>query len=228
MVVSTNTLIVSLPTDKIRQIRSEATRIFNMASLSARLLSQFLGKLNAATQAVAPAPLFFRYLQQDLQSALAHGNKDYETLLSLSCQAKEVAGASLQVEWQATQTENRPDGHPIGCLPVRLGSTMQRNMHGRCLVSSGADNPYQLPRIPGSNTGSEDIHEDISGTSVLLQLDNATAVAYINNLGGTVLSQLMELVKEIWQWALNKDIFLKAQHIPGVSNTVADAESRTL
>ena len=139
-----------------------------------------------------------------------------------------VAGASLQVEWQATQTENRPDGHPIGCLPVRLGSTMQRNMHGRCLVSSGADNPYQLPRIPGSNTGSEDIHEDISGTSVLLQLVNATAVAYINNLGGTVLSQLMELAKEMWLWALNKDIFLKAQHIPGVSNTVADAESRTL
>ena len=70
--------------------------------------------------------------------------------------------------------------------------------------------------------------KDVSGTSVLLQLDNATAVAYINNLGGTALSQLTELAKEIWLWALNKDFFLKAQHIPGVSNTVADAESRTL
>ena len=70
-----------------------------------------------------------------------------------------MAGESLQVEWQATQTETRPDGHPVRCLPVRLGSSMQRDTHGRCLVSSGADHAYQLPGTPGSNTGSEDIHE---------------------------------------------------------------------
>ena len=70
-----------------------------------------------------------------------------------------VAGESLQVEWQATQTETRPDGHPVRCLPVRLGSSMQRDTHGRCLVSSGADHAYQLPGTPGSNTGSEDVHE---------------------------------------------------------------------
>ena len=70
-----------------------------------------------------------------------------------------VAGESLQVEWQATQTETRPDGHPVRCLPVRLGSSMQRDTHRRCLVSSGADHAYQLPGTPGSNTGSEDVHE---------------------------------------------------------------------
>ena len=64
--------------------------------------------------------------------------------------------------------------------------------------------------------------KDVSGTSVLLQLDNATAVAYINNMGGTVLTQLTELAKELWLWAL-KDICLGAQHIPGVFNTKADA-----
>ena len=67
-----------------------------------------------------------------------------------------------------------------------------------------------------------------SGISVLLQLDNATAVAYINNIGGTVSSQLTELAKELWMWALDRNITLVAQHIPGVSNTIADAESRTL
>lgn len=73
--------------------------------------------------------------------------------------------------------------------------------------------------------------KDSSGTSALLQLDkkhNATAVAYINNMGGTVSTQLTELAKELWMWALEKDIFLSAQHIPGVSNTIADLESRTL
>ena len=40
--------------------------------------------------------------------------------------------------------------------------------------------------------------KDASGISVLLQLDNATAVAYINNMGGTVSSQLTTLAKELW------------------------------
>ena len=62
---------------------------------------------------------------------------------------------------------------------------------------------------------------------MLLQLDNATAVAYINNMGGTVSSQLTDLAKKLWMWALNKDIILTAQHIPGVSNTIVDMESRT-
>ena len=69
--------------------------------------------------------------------------------------------------------------------------------------------------------------KNASQTLVLLQLDNATAVAYVNNMGGTVSSQLTELAKELWLWALDKGIYLRAQHIPGISNTVADAESRT-
>ena len=89
MAVNTNTLIVSLPTDRFG-------RIFNMVSHSARLLSHFLGKLNTAKPAVALAPLFFRYLQQNHHLVmLARDNKDYKTLLSPSCQAREKL-----VQWQ--------------------------------------------------------------------------------------------------------------------------------
>ena len=63
---------------------------------------------------------------------------------------------------------------------------------------------------------------------VLLQLDNQTAVAYINNLGGTVSPQLMDLVKALWMLALARDLVLSAEHIPGKTNCVVDTESRTL
>ena len=64
--------------------------------------------------------------------------------------------------------------------------------------------------------------KDHHGVSVLLQLDNSTAVAYMNNLGGTVSSALTSLAKSLWLWALQRDIVLTAQHIPGVSNKVAE------
>ena len=66
------------------------------------------------------------------------------------------------------------------------------------------------------------------GVSVKLQLDNQTAVAYINNMGGTVSPQLTNLSKALWMWALSKDIVLTAEYIPGSMNCVADVESRTL
>jgi len=62
MLVNTNTLLVSLSADRIKEITAEAIRISNMASLSAHLLSHFLGKLSTATQAIPPAPLFFHWL----------------------------------------------------------------------------------------------------------------------------------------------------------------------
>ena len=67
---------------------------------------------------------------------------------------------------------------------------------------------------------------DQSGVLVLLQLDNTTTVAYINNLGGTMSPQLTGISQ--WMWALQRDIMLTAQHIPGTSNCVADVESRTI
>ena len=60
-----------------------------MASLSARLFSHFLGKLSAATQAIPPAPLFYRCLQRYLQAALNNSNQDYEALLTLSQPSQE-------------------------------------------------------------------------------------------------------------------------------------------
>ena len=63
---------------------------------------------------------------------------------------------------------------------------------------------------------------------MLLQLDNQTAVAYINNMGETVSPHLTDLAKALWMWALSKDIVLSVELIPGDLNDVADAESRSM
>jgi len=60
------------------------------------------------------------------------------------------------------------------------------------------------------------------------QCSSTWTMAYINNTSSTVSSQLTGLAKELWMWGLDKDISLTAQHIPGVSNTIADMESRTV
>ena len=43
--------------------------------------------------------------------------------------------------------------------------------------------------------------------TILLKLDNTSAVAYINNLGGTVSPELVELAKNLWMWCLERNIY---------------------
>ena len=61
---------------------------------------------------------------------------------------------------------------------------------------------------------------------VRLRMDNTTAIAYLNKLGGTRSLVLSNLVVELWSWTLNRGMIFSAEHLPGKWNTQADQESR--
>ena len=51
---------INLPGKKIKKIRAETRKLQELKPLTALTLSHLLGKLNHATQAIPPAPLFYR------------------------------------------------------------------------------------------------------------------------------------------------------------------------
>ena len=57
-------------------------------------------------------------------------------------------------------------------------------------------------------------------------IDNTTAVAYINKEGGTYCKALNNQAIELLSWCEACCIKVSAVHVPGVTNTIADAESR--
>ena len=59
----------------------------------------------------------------------------------------------------------------------------------------------------------------------MLKLDNTTAVAYINKIGGTISASCNKLAKDIWNWAKGQDIWITASHVPGIKYTTADLRS---
>ena len=71
-------------------------------------------------------------------------------------------------------------------------------------------------------------HQDKHRTTILLRLDNTSAVAYINNRGGTVSQNLVILAKNLWMWCLERNIHITAQHLPKSQNTAADEEYQTM
>jgi len=110
MMINTNTLLISLPADKVKQIRAESVRISNMTALSACLFSYFLGKLSAAAQAIQPAPLFYRCLQRDLQAALADNKPRNGKPLMYKPEQVTISSDTSQLGWGASCAENHTGG----------------------------------------------------------------------------------------------------------------------
>ena len=63
--------------------------------------------------------------------------------------------------------------------------------------------------------------------TVLVATDNSTVVAYINKQGGTHSAEVCALLWRIMTWCHHSHIILKARHIPGCLNVMADLLSRS-
>ena len=218
--VNSKTMELKLPGEKIKKIRAEAGKVLQSDTVSALTLSRLIGKMNAATQAIPMAPLYYRNLQTCLREALQE-DQNYSSTTVLTKEAREelewwrdhftqwngrsliAHNSSLTIETDASKR-----GGAV-CNGVRTGGPWtpeERSMHINCLELLAAK----------------------TNLTIHLKMDSMLALTYINKLGGTISPQLNNLAKELWLWCMERSILLKAQHLAGVLNTIADDESRVM
>ena len=228
MIVSSLSMDLKLPGEKIRKIRLEARRLLHSKQPSAQLLSQLLGKLNATSPALQMAPLFCRSLQICLKQALSDSQQNYQAAVQLSPQALE------DLQWWELHLSSW-NGRSLITQPTSLTITSDASLQGWGATCNG--NRTRGPWSPSEQSlhinclellaatlAVQSFAKEKSGISILLQIDNSTAVAYINRRGGTASPKL---TKDLWLWCMERNILLHAQHLPGVLNIIADEESRT-
>jgi ribonuclease HI len=94
-------------------------------------------------------------------------------------------------------------------------STQEASLHINCLELKAIINALKswIPYIKGSQ--------------VMVATDNTSVVAYINKQGGTHSRSLLTLTQELLLWLNTHEITLRARHIPGRFNVIADRLSRS-
>ena len=95
-----------------------------------------------------------------------------------------MAATPPDMEWQVSTQRSEANNHLLRCLPLGMGSNLQWDLDQRSVVRTGEDMAHQPSGNASSLPDSQSFLRDQSVVLVLLQLDNTTAVAYINNLGG--------------------------------------------
>ena len=159
--VDSQSLQLKLPIEKMKQIRKEAGQLQRKESMSARQLSQFLGKLNAASQAVLVTPLFLQESTRRSTESTAPGRPELRsspgTVHRSPGGADLVAEPPISVEWENSGSETSSDSDSVRCLSAGMGGSMQRSKHWRFMGPLGASVTYKLSGAPGSTVGTEDL-----------------------------------------------------------------------
>ena len=147
-VVNTLDMTLLLPDCKVEAIKSHCSKMLLYHEVSVRELSQLIGKLTASIQAIFPAPLHYRHLQDLKHKALARfGHFDATTALSTEAKDELQWWLAHLNAWNGRalvrpspdviiETDASRTGWGGGSLPGRN--------HGGLMVPNGEKIPYQL------------------------------------------------------------------------------------
>ena len=222
-------MIISLPQRKLKSLRSLAKRLRDQGSGTARQIAQLLGMMVAAHPAILPAPLHYRSLERAKSRTVRTGHS-YESLIQVDhVMAMELQwwidsashhnGRPLQItQWDLTiETDASTMGWGAFSQEVRTGGawTLEERLHHI--------NYLELLAV---SLALKTFASKVREVNILLRVDNVTAIAFLNRLGGTHSQELSDLAVSIWNWCLQREITIHAEHLPGRENVRADWESR--
>ena len=228
--INSITMRFTLPSEKVQKLLTLCRQIRSSSKVLLRTLAQLLGLLESYRLAVWQAPLHFRYLQALLIRGLNQMNHNYEAPVSLCAQSLG------EINWwlQNLETVNgSPIITPSSDLTIFTDASLtgwgaacgniQTNGKWSATERQLHINVLELKR---AMLGIQSLLKNQSSKIISLNMDSSTAVAYINHKGGTHSPELLQVALQLWNWCIQRNLFIIVYHVPGKTNVVADRESR--
>ena len=219
----------SLPESKAWEIVARAHYLSSLRVISYTQVSQLMGSLNWASGLIPLGRLYLRPLQHHFHSL---GLTDRFTPPRRS---DPLVLANLLRRWQHprfltsgiplhtfqaeftifTDASTQGWGAHMGDSQISCSWThTDRRLHINCLELKAVFHALQHWA------------QMFQGHQVMIATDNSTVVSYINKQGGTHSPTLVRLRVELLLWLEAQNIKVRARHIPGCLNMIADHLSR--
>ena len=197
-----------------------------------REVASFLGTLVSSFPGVEFGPLHYRHIEVDKEANLKLNQGNFDSFMTLSHDSLEeihwwsanILTASRRIFHSSPDVVVYTDASQMGWgAHIKPGNNTSGIWSKS--ESSGHINYLELLAVKLALSSLLDARNNIH---VRVMSDNNTAVSYINSMGGCRSLECNSVAKDIWDWAIDKDIWLSAAHIPGSSNIDADQLSRNL
>ena len=222
-------MTVTLTDQKKQCIHNLACQILSKERVTIADLAQFIGKLVASEPGFTHAPLHYKEIEifKNMQVSLHKGN--YKAVVSLSGPIK------MQIKWWQDNVfhlcRNVFVPSPEHVIESDASNTGWGGIYNNGCTANGQWSHEEIQfhinyrELKGAQFMLQTFCDELKDTHIRLKCDNTTAVACINRMASTK-PVLMSLTREIWLWAIQRNITLSAEFLPGRLNTIADEQSR--
>jgi hypothetical protein len=231
MICSTD-MKVRLTKDKASEIKQRCLKLLSKQTPTIQEVAEVVGKMVAALPGVKNGDMHYRLLDIDKIAALKIAKGNFDARMNIS------TGAKSDLKWWIKNVE-------ISQKPISCGNP-DIILQSDASNSGWGGNVLHNQRLTGGHWSwhENDLHinvkellaakfvlqsycKSVTNVHVQIQVDNTTTAAYINKQGGKKAS-CNRVAREMWTWAIDRNIHLSTSYILCALNVSADTASRVL
>ena len=220
---------VTITNKKVCKIVTLCQEFLCDKQFSIRQVASIIGTLVSTFPGVKFGPLHYRTLEREKDVALKDASGNFEEVMSLSPESKS------DLQWWVSSLPSAYRNIDHGVPDVTLTTDASQlgwwatngiaNTQGFWAPHEGSQHINVLEFL-AVKSGLEALLPQAQNLHLRIVSDNMTTVAYINAMGGCKATACDTLAKEIWSWAVMRNIWLSAAHISGKQNILTDSLSR--
>ena len=222
-------MTLTLTEEKVQRILSVCASLLKTQMPTFRQVAEVIGILVSNFPGGQYGPLHYRHLERDKYLALVANKGDYGGEMQLS------PPALAELKWwrDNAQTLKRDIQHAHPSTSIQSdastlgwGAVFGTQKTGGRWTPSEAEYHINIFELLAAFFSLKCFCSHMNNCHIQIQIDNTTALAYINNMGGSKSKELNQLAVQIWEWCISRNIWLTAVHTPGRLNTGDDEKSR--
>lgn len=230
-VLDSITMMVTLNESKAMKVKSACENLLLQKTATIRTVAQVIGFLVSSFPAVEFAEMHYRHLELDKICALRDNKGNFDAIMTLSTPSR------TELTWWVNNVPHASKAISHGNPDLTLttdasnmgwGAVCGNNSTGGLWSLEEQRNHINYLELKAVLLGLQSLCSVINGKHILVQSDNTTTVSYINAMGGIKSIPCNDMATIIWEWCIQRNIWLSATHIPGSDNIQADKESRAL
>ncbi|KAI8435386.1 hypothetical protein MSG28_003704 [Choristoneura fumiferana] len=219
----------AVPQEKQLKIREKINSFKNKSTCKIRDFAQILGLLNSLCPAIPYGWLYTKILEREKYLALLNSDGNYDNKMSLSTMIFQ------ELDWWL-ENINKHNLTKTFNFKIEIHTDASNSGWGAVCGTETASGSWSATEknyhinyleLKAALLGLQCFTSNIHDCEVLLRVDNTTAVAYINKMGGIQFPHLNDVTRQLWKWCESRNIWIYASYV-NTKDNIADAESRKI
>ncbi len=228
--IDSQKMSVQLTTEKLESTIKMCEKLMKEVNCTIRELAQMVGKLVSSEPGAPLAPLFYKPLEKEKTRFLDENKGNYDAKILINDWIKQhlkwwslnLPGMYSEIHPKYPEIIIRTDSSDFAWGGIILNSDMKTN--GMWSEEERIEH-INYKELKAIFLCLQTFVKNENSKHVRIETDNTCACAYVNNMGGKI-DMLDELARNIWYWAIERNLWISTTYIPGSENQIADTESR--